>query len=86
MLKIVEELQKEVLDFCPKSEEDVELFRLKFLGKKGKLTALFDSFKNVPNANKKAYGQAINNLKQSAKEKVRVYKGSFTISGSVKKN
>ena len=85
MLKIVEELQKEVLDFCPKSEKETELFRLKFLGKKGKLAELFDSFKNVPNSNKKAYGIAINQLKQSAKAKVDLYKGSFEKNKSVQK-
>ena len=85
MLKIVEELQKEVLDFRPTSEEDIEAFRLKFLGKKGKLNDLFDSFKRVANPNKKEYGQAINKLKQSAKDKVALYKGSFTDCDSAKK-
>ena len=85
MLKIVEELQKEVLDFCPKSEKETELFRLKFLGKKGKLAELFDSFKNIPNSNKKAYGIAINQLKKSAKAKVDLYKGGFEKNKSAQK-
>ncbi len=77
MLKIVNHLLKEVEGFCPKSEKEVEDFRIKFLGKKGKLNVLFKSFKNSPKENKKAIGKAINTLKNNVQEKVGKFKGSF---------
>ena len=50
------------------------MFRIKFLGKKGVLTDLFASFKEVPNEQKKDFGQAINKLKSVAQEKVNALK------------
>jgi phenylalanyl-tRNA synthetase alpha chain len=77
MLEIVKELLQEVDRFIPKSEKEVEDFRLKFLGKKGKMNELFAALKSVPNESKKEYGQVINTLKQNAKVKVDAYKGIF---------
>ena len=77
MLETVKDLLQEVESFIPKSEKEVEDFRLKFLGKKGKMNELFAVFKNLPNESKKELGQAINTLKQNAQAKVDIYKGSF---------
>ena len=52
------------------SAEEVESFRIKYLGKKGVLNALFKEFKNVPNTDKKSFGQALNELKVSVESKV----------------
>ena len=79
MLETVKILQEEVNFFTPKSEKEVEDFRLKFLGKKGKMNELFDAFKAIPNDSKKEFGLAINTLKQSAQKKVDAFKGSFEI-------
>ena len=77
MLETVKDLLKEVGGFVPKSEKEVEDFRLKFLGKNGKMNELFAAFKEVSNESKKEFGRAINTLKQSAQAKVDEYKGSF---------
>ena len=77
MLEKVRELLQEVEAFVPKSEKELEAFRLSFLGKKGKMNELFAAFKDVSNENKKGIGQAINTLKQKALTKVEEYKGSF---------
>ena len=77
MLEKVKDLLQEVETFVPKSEKEVEDFRLDFLGKKGCLNELFAAFKDVPNESKKAFGKAINTLKQNAQAKVDAYKGSF---------
>jgi phenylalanyl-tRNA synthetase alpha chain len=77
MLETVKDLLQEVDSFIPKSEKEVEDFRLKFLGKKGKMNELFAAFKSVPNESKKEFGQVINTLKQNAQVKVDAYKGSF---------
>ena len=52
MLEIITLLSKEVEVFHPKSEKELEDFRIKYLGKKGKLNALFKSFKNSPKEEK----------------------------------
>ena len=77
MLEKVKKLLKEVEEFVPKSEKETELFRLKFLGKKGEMNTLFAAFKEIPNESKKEFGQAINTLKQNAQAKVDTFKGSF---------
>jgi len=77
MLERVKGLLQEVKNFVPESEKETEEFRLKFLGKKGEMNALFAAFKEVPNESKKEFGQAINTLKQNAQSKVDAYKGSF---------
>jgi len=77
MLERVKGLLQEVENFVPESEKETEEFRLKFLGKKGEMNALFAAFKEVPNESKKEFGQAINTLKQNAQSKVDAYKGSF---------
>ena len=77
MLDSVKNLLKEVDSFTPKSKEELESFRLAYLGKKGKLNDLFSAFKDVPNEQKKEFGLAINTLKQNAQAKVNQYKDTF---------
>jgi phenylalanyl-tRNA synthetase alpha chain len=79
MLKVVKQLLLDVNQFVPNSELDLEKFRISFLGKKGKLNALFADFKNETNENKKTVGQEINKLKQSVQSKIDQYKGSFVL-------
>jgi phenylalanyl-tRNA synthetase alpha chain len=56
--------------FSTQNKEELEAFRIKFLGKKGILNDFFAEFKNVPNDQKKEFGQVINNLKKTAEDKV----------------
>ncbi len=53
----------EIDAFKPASLEEVEQFRIRFLGKKGILNDLFEHFKTVPNEEKKEFGQLLNKLK-----------------------
>ena len=57
MLERVRGLLQEVENFAPKSEKETEEFRLKFLGKKGEMNALFAAFKEVPMKVKKNSGK-----------------------------
>ncbi|MDH3321762.1 MAG: phenylalanine--tRNA ligase subunit alpha [Flavobacteriaceae bacterium] len=67
--KIIE-LLDEINNFNADSIEQVEAFRIKFLGSKGILKELFADFKNVNPSDKKEIGQALNNLRTVATEKV----------------
>jgi phenylalanyl-tRNA synthetase alpha chain len=77
MIEHIRKLIEEAESFNTQSLEDVESFRIKFLGKKGLLTDLFASFKKVPNEQKKDFGQAINKLKSTAQDKVNALKQSL---------
>ncbi|MCL4130723.1 UNVERIFIED_CONTAM: hypothetical protein GTU68_014439 [Idotea baltica] len=70
MLDKVKELIGDVKTFKATSKEEVEAFRIKYLGSKGLLKDLFSEFKNVDAALRKDFGQALNNLKKSAEGKV----------------
>jgi phenylalanyl-tRNA synthetase alpha chain len=62
---------EEVKAFHTDNKEQLEAFRIKYLGSKGLLKDFFAEFKNVPNEQKKEFGQVINELKTSAEEKVK---------------
>jgi len=70
MIEKIHKLIEEAEAFSTQSLKELEEFRIKFLGKKGLLNDLFASFKEVPNEQKKDFGQAINKLKSVAQEKV----------------
>ena len=52
------------------SSEQVEELRVEFMGKKGSVAALMSELKNVPNEEKKAFGQEVNVLKQEIETKI----------------
>ena len=79
MIDHIKNLIKEADEFSADSLSAVEDFRVKFLGKKGVLNDLFEAFKAVPGDEKKAYGQAINELKKTAQERVNALKKSLLI-------
>ncbi|MCM4154882.1 phenylalanine--tRNA ligase subunit alpha [Gramella sp. AN32] len=60
----------EVENFQTNSKDEIEAFRIKYLGKKGILNEFFGAFKDVPNEEKKEFGQVVNQLKNAAQDKV----------------
>jgi len=58
-----------IKSFQTDNPEELEAFRIKYLGSKGVIKGLFASFKEVPNDQKKAFGQQLNELKTQAQEK-----------------
>lgn len=81
MLDKINALIGEVESFESNSKEELEAFRIKFLSKKGILNDLFAEFKLVPNHEKKEVGQAINNLKTSAQNKINALKNNLDSEG-----
>ena len=69
---------KEINSFNPKSEIEIEEFRIKYLGKKGELTSLFLEFKNLDNDKKKTVGKLLNELKLLAQSKIDDFKKVFS--------
>ncbi len=66
------------------SPESLEAFRVDYLGRKGKLTRLFDSLKGLSGEERRSKGQELNELKRLLEEKVKAKAGSVTSSGSKK--
>lgn len=83
MINTIKKYLEEVESFTSQKTEDVEQFRIKYLGKKGILNDLFQKFKEVPNENKKEFGQLINNLKQSVAQKINTLKENVSESANV---
>ena len=54
----------------PNGKEELEAYRLQYLGKKGVLADLFAMMKEVPAEQRKEFGQLVNKLKNVAEEKV----------------
>lgn len=77
MINTLKEHIAEVEKFSANDKEAIETFRIKYLGKKGILNDFFAAFKDVPNDQKKEFGQTINALKQAATEKVNELKATF---------
>lgn len=63
------EIEEEIVSFEASNQDDLEVYRLKFIGRKNVIGDLFAEMKSVPNGEKKAYGQAVNKLKDLAKDK-----------------
>lgn len=61
----------EIANFHTDNKDVLENFRIKYLGSKGILKDLFAAFKEVPNDQKKEFGQVINTLKIAAEEKIK---------------
>ena len=74
---MIEEIQKKIqqaLSFSAKNNDELEKFRIDFIGKKGFVSLYFSEFKKVEPSDKKEYGLAINELKNVALKKIKELK------------
>ncbi|MBK9330610.1 MAG: phenylalanine--tRNA ligase subunit alpha [Sphingobacteriales bacterium] len=62
-------LLEEVNGVMIASPDELEKFRIRFLGTKNVLKDIFAEMRNVPNERKKEFGQLVNSVKQAAEEK-----------------
>ena len=66
ILEKIEKLLNEVNQLKASNAEELEALRIKYLSKKGEISALMNDFRNVAADQKKAVGIKINELKQTA--------------------
>lgn len=71
MIDKIKEYIGEANAFQTQNKEELEAFRIRFLGKKGILNDFFAAFKTVPNEQKKEFGLVVNLLKNTAEDKVK---------------
>ena len=70
---MIEEIQnkiQQVLSFSTNNIDELEKFRIDFIGKKGFVSHYFSEFKKVEPSKKKEYGLAINELKNVTLKKI----------------
>jgi phenylalanyl-tRNA synthetase alpha chain len=77
MLDKIKDLLEEVKNLTAETADEAEQLRIKYISKKGIIPQLFNEFKDVPNDQKKAVGQAINELKNEAQESINQLKEQF---------
>ncbi len=70
ILERIEQLLNEVNGLTASKPEEIEALRLKYLSKKGEINALMADFRNVAPEQKKEVGMKINELKQTAIDKI----------------
>jgi phenylalanyl-tRNA synthetase alpha chain len=75
----------EINQFSPATTEELESFRIKFLGSKGIVKELFDEFKSVGPEEKRVLGKVLNEFKQVAEAKFEACKAQFESSISTQK-
>lgn len=79
MIEDIKKYLEEIAQFSSTDSAEIEKFRIKFLGKKGILTAFFAKFKDVVPQDKKEVGQALNQLKVTATNKVNQLKEATSL-------
>ena len=76
MLEKIQQLKAEIASLEAKTPQEVEALRIKYLSKKGAVSALMADFRNVPADQKKTVGMEINALKNLATEKINALKAA----------
>ena len=70
MKKRIERMLAEVAETELNSPEEVEIFRVAYLGRKGKVKDLMMAFKEIPGDQKREIGPMLNTLKQAIEHRV----------------
>ncbi len=70
MIDKINNLKNEINALTAANAGEVEALRIKYLSKKGEVSLLFNDFRNVPVDQKRVMGQALNELKNLATDKI----------------
>ncbi|BAU53307.1 phenylalanine--tRNA ligase subunit alpha [Mucilaginibacter gotjawali] len=73
----IDQYTKEINAFLAANAEELETFRIKFLGTKGVIKDLFEQFKTVGTEEKRTFGKVLNQFKQLAEAKYNEVKETF---------
>ncbi|MDE6316994.1 MAG: phenylalanine--tRNA ligase subunit alpha [Muribaculaceae bacterium] len=70
MIDKINALKEQIAALTAANDAEVEALRVKYLSKKGEISLLFNDFRTVAPDQKKAIGQALNELKNFATERI----------------
>ncbi len=76
MIEKIQKMMAEISGLQAHSSEEVEALRIKYLSKKGEISALMADFRNVPADMKTELGMKLNELKNAALDKINALKSS----------
>ncbi len=76
MIEKIQKMMAEISGLQAHNSEEVEALRIKYLSKKGEISALMADFRNVPADMKKELGMKLNELKNAALDKINALKSS----------
>ena len=71
MLDQIQQLQSALSNLVASTPEEAEQLRIAYLGKKGRITQLFEAFRQLPPEEKRQLGAALNELKQEATARIK---------------
>jgi phenylalanyl-tRNA synthetase alpha chain len=77
MQEKIDQYTQEIKAFSAAKADELEAFRIKFLGTKGIIKDLFEQFKTVGSEEKKVFGKVLNQFKQLAEAKYNELKETF---------
>lgn len=77
MIDKINALKAQIEGLTAANETEVEALRVKYLSKKGEISVLFNDFRTVPADQKKAIGQALNELKNFATDHINALRESL---------
>ena len=77
MLEKINNLKEQISALQADSTEALEALRIKYLSKKGEISALFNEFRTVPADQKREIGVKLNELKNLATDKINELKAAF---------
>ena len=81
----IKQLTDEINALYANTMDEVEILRIKYLSKKGEVSALFNDFRNVPNDEKREIGQLLNDLKNLAQDKINGMKETLSATDKMEK-
>ena len=85
MQDLINQYTTEVETFNPANADELEAFRIKYLGTKGLIKDLFEQFKNTTPEEKRTLGKVLNQFKQLTEGKYQLLKEQFeSESGNIK--
>ena len=73
----VDEMKAAIEAEQPANLDELEQFRIKYLGSKNIIKGLFGEIRNIPNEQKKEYGQRVNAVKEAAETKYAALKNEL---------
>lgn len=82
MREDIERILAELNELKCQTEKEIEEARVRFLGKKGEITRLFEEFRTIAPELKKEFGQKLNQLKKEATDRIEELRSNAAASSS----
>jgi phenylalanyl-tRNA synthetase alpha chain len=86
LLQKIKEYREEIEGIKANGPEALEAYRIRFLGTKGIVKNIFGELRNVPDENKRQFGQILNEFKQFAEAKYEAWKKPVATGRDSKQN